>query len=143
MTLEHSLKCLLANSYALVIKAQFFHWNVEGEHFDQYHEFFAKLYTEVWTAVDQIAEQIRTLDCYAPGGFARFSQLATVPEHTRIPAAALMMQQLAADNQLILDNLQQAHALASEHLGIQNFLEDRMQQHQTWAWQLRSFGKRN
>ena len=38
--LADALKILLATEYAFVIKAQQFHWNVEGPDFVQLHEFF-------------------------------------------------------------------------------------------------------
>jgi starvation-inducible DNA-binding protein len=89
--LADDLKTLLATSYAFVIKAQNFHWNVEGSDFAQYHNFFQGIYDEVYgNAIDQTAEYIRTLDVYAPGSFERFSELSvivgryTVYTHTNI-----------------------------------------------------------
>ena len=65
--LADDLKTLLATEYAFVIKAQNFHWNVEGPDFAQYHQFFGELYNEVYeNTIDQTAEYIRTLDVYAP-----------------------------------------------------------------------------
>ena len=46
--LADSLKTLLATEYAFVIKAQLFHWNVEGPDFAQLHEFFGNIYEEVY-----------------------------------------------------------------------------------------------
>ena len=60
--LTEDLKVLLASVNSLSIKAQNFHWNVEGDNFPQYHEFFGNFYEEVYSAVDKIAEYIRTLD---------------------------------------------------------------------------------
>ena len=65
--LAENLKVLLASVNSLSIKAQNFHWNVEGDNFPQYHEYFGNFYEEVYSAVDKIAEYIRTLDSYSPG----------------------------------------------------------------------------
>jgi DNA-binding ferritin-like protein len=44
-----------------------FHWNVTGPRFPELHLMFEEHYTELATAVDEIAERIRTLDVPAPG----------------------------------------------------------------------------
>jgi starvation-inducible DNA-binding protein len=68
--LADDLKTLLATEYAYSIKAQFFHWNVEGPDFAQLHEFFGNLYEEVYNnSIDRTAEYIRSLDDYTPGSF--------------------------------------------------------------------------
>ena len=78
--LKDDLKTLLATQYAFVIKAQFFHWNVEGPDFAQLHQFFGEIYNEVYdNSIDKTAEYIRTLDDYTPGSFERFAELSQVP----------------------------------------------------------------
>ena len=69
---------VLADAYAFQLKANLYHWNVEGPNFPQYHDFLGKLYEEVFGATDEIAEQIRTLDAYAPGSFTRFLELTDI-----------------------------------------------------------------
>ena len=60
--LADALKTLLATEYAFSIKAQLFHWNVEGPDFAQLHEFFGNLYEEVYNgSIDRTAEYIRAL----------------------------------------------------------------------------------
>ena len=77
--LKDDLKTLLATEYAFVIKAQFFHWNVEGPDFAQLHEFFGELYEEVYgNSIDRTAEFIRVLDDYAPGSLERFTELSQI-----------------------------------------------------------------
>lgn len=143
MTLEQSLKQLLANKYAFVIKAQLFHWNVAGPNFYEYHTFFGALYNEVWTSIDAVAEGIRTLDVYAPGSFQRFSELATITDQVQIPRAIAMLEELLHDNQIIIDNLVEANGLAGDHLGIQNLLQGRVEAHEKHAWMLRSMIQMN
>ncbi len=103
--LADDLKTLLATEYAFVIKAQFFHWNVEGPDFSQYHKFFGKLYEEVYGAIDPTAEYIRILDEYTPGSFERFSELSQIAGQTKVPRARLMFTELLADNQTMIDLL--------------------------------------
>ena len=55
-TLQEIMKKVLADTFALYLKAHNYHWNVEGSNFPQYHEFFGNLYKELHDAVDPIAE---------------------------------------------------------------------------------------
>ena len=81
-TLQEIMKKVLADTFALYLKAHNYHWNVEGINFPQYHEFFGNLYEELHGAVDPIAEEIRSLDTYAPGSFTRFMELTEIEEMT-------------------------------------------------------------
>jgi starvation-inducible DNA-binding protein len=142
--LSDDLKTLLSTSYAFVIKAQNFHWNVEGSNFAQYHEFFQGIYDEVYgNAIDQTAEYIRTLDVYAPGSFERFSELSVIIGQTKIPRAMLMIQELLDDNNAIQSILTQTFQSATDEKneGIANFIAERMDAHAKHGWMLRSFLK--
>lgn len=142
-TLGNSLKVVLASSFGFYLKAHNYHWNVEGENFNDYHAFFATLYNEVWGAVDQIAEHIRTLDIYVPGSFGRFYQLSEVKDETNIPTAINMARKLEEDNVKVLAALKDAHKLAeaADKIGIVNFLEERIDIHEKHGWMLRAISK--
>ena len=64
------LAALLADSYTLYLKTHNFHWNVTGPQFNTLHEMFETQYTELATAIDEIAERIRALGVRAPGSYA-------------------------------------------------------------------------
>ena len=142
--LADDLKTLLATEYAFVIKAQNFHWNVEGPDFAQYHQFFGDLYSEVYeNTIDQTAEYIRTLDVYTPGSFERFVELSVITGQTKIPRAMLMIQELADDNNAMLQILTQTFksAVDENNEGIANFIAERLDAHNKHGWMLRSFLK--
>jgi starvation-inducible DNA-binding protein len=142
--LADSLKTLLATEYAFVIKAQFFHWNVEGPDFAQLHEFFGDLYNEVYdNSIDRTAEYIRTLDDYAPGSFERFMELSRLSGQTKVPRARLMIEELLIDNGQMIELLNEcfAAAEAENQQGIANFVAERIDAHGKHGWMLRSFLK--
>jgi starvation-inducible DNA-binding protein len=142
--LADSLKTLLATEYAFVIKAQFFHWNVEGPDFSQLHKFFGKLYDEVYeNSIDRTAEYIRTLDDYAPGSFERFLELSSITGQTKVPRARLMIEELLANNMQMIDLLNEIFAAAEQEnqQGIANFVAERIDAHGKHGWMLRSFLK--
>lgn len=144
MLAEH-LKTLLATSYAFVIKAQNFHWNVEGPDFPQYHSFLGDLYNEVYTnAIDQTAEYVRVLGSYTPGSIARFAELSKIPDQTKIPRAELMMAELEQDNGKLLALWKEAFPVAEEanEQGIADFIAGRIDAHGKHGWMLRSILKK-
>jgi starvation-inducible DNA-binding protein len=142
--LADSLKTLLATEYAFVIKAQLFHWNVEGPDFAQLHEFFGDIYQEVYnSAIDQTAEFVRILDDYTPGSFERFAELSIIQGQTKIPRARLMIEELYANNQQMIELLNETFAVAESEnqQGIMDFLAARIDAHGKHGWMLRSFLK--
>ena len=143
--LADKLKVLLASSYAFVIKAQYFHWNVEGPNFPQYHKFFGKLYEEVYASLDQTAEYIRTLDSYTPGSFERYKELSILPDQTMVPRAELMFAELQSDNELLLGLLQECFVVAGEEnqRGIENYLAERLDAHAKHNWMIKSILKKD
>jgi starvation-inducible DNA-binding protein len=143
--LADALKTLLATSYAFVIKAQNFHWNVEGPDFPQYHEFLGNLYEEVYdNDIDQTAELIRQLDSYTPGSITRFAELSQIPDQTKIPRAELMIAELQQDNATLLNMWKQAFPIAEQEneQGIADFIASRIDAHGKHGWMLRSILKK-
>ncbi len=142
--LVDDLKTLLATQYAFVIKAQLFHWNVEGPDFAQLHEFFGNIYEEVYeNSIDQTAEFIRILDDYTPGSFERFAELSLITGQTKIPRARLMIEELFNDAEQLIALLNQTFdaAEAEDQQGIMDFLAGRIDAMGKHRWMLRSFLK--
>ena len=141
--LSDNLKVLLASTNSLSIKAQNFHWNVEGDNFPQYHEFFGNFYEEVYSSVDRVAEYIRTLDSYAPGSLTRYAELTIIEDQVKIPRPNLMFAELLSDNGKMIDLLNGCFVSAEEEnkQGIANFIAERLDAHEKHGWMLRSILK--
>ena len=142
--LVNDLKILLATQYGYVIKAQFFHWNVEGPDFAQLHRFFGKIYQEVYdNSIDQTAEFIRILDDYTPGSWERFAEMSLITGQIKVPRARLMIQELLADSQTLIDHLNITFdsAEAEDQQGIMDFLASRIDAMGKHRWMLKSFLK--
>lgn len=142
--LADTLKTLLATAYALSIKAQNFHWNVEGPDFPQYHAFFGDYYSEVYdNTIDKIAEIIRQLDSYTPGSISRYAELSQIEDQLMIPRAELMMKELYEDNAIILGIYKNAFHVAEEadEQGICDFIAGRIDAHAKHQWMFRSILK--
>ena len=76
--ISEGLGKLLADTYTLYLTTHNFHWNVTGPMFNTLHAMFMTQYTELWTAVDPIAERIRSLGHTAPGSYAQFAALSSI-----------------------------------------------------------------
>lgn len=138
--LVQAMKKSLADTFAFYLKAQGFHWNVEGPNFPQYHALFDTIYNEVYGSIDRFAEEIRSLDAYAPASFARFSELTSLEDEIQILNAQGMLAKLLADNDIVLSSLEQAYELAevAHNHGLSNFLAERQDAHKKHAWQLKA-----
>jgi starvation-inducible DNA-binding protein len=138
--LIQAAKIAFASHYTFYLKAHYFHWNVEGVHFQELHSLFETIYSEVYGAVDEFAEKIRSLGAYAPGSNTRFSMLTRIEDETHIVPAMHMVEELLADADKMVKILKivydQAEA-AGEH-GFSNFLAERMDAFRKHAWMLRS-----
>jgi len=138
--LLEKLKVLHATNFSFYLKLHFFHWNVTGPNFPQYHKFFQKLYEDVWEAADGIAEHIRAAKGFAPGSLGRFMDLTTITDQVDVVPAEQMLSIAIQDNDKVIDILTQAYLLAEQNAehGLSNFLQDRIDTHKKHAWMLRS-----
>jgi starvation-inducible DNA-binding protein len=141
--LSDALKQFLATTYAYTIKAQYFHWNVEGSDFGQLHKFFQKIYDDANDAIDPIAEYIRTEEEYTPGSFERFQELSLIPGQLKVPRARLMLTELLADTQTMVDLSKSLFDAATEagREDIADFAANRQGAHGKYAWQIKSYLK--
>jgi starvation-inducible DNA-binding protein len=142
--LIQQLKVILGTNFALYLKSHNFHWNIEGSNFPQYHSFLDGFYNDVWAQTDDIAEQLRRLDAFAPGSMQRFLELADIDEAVdTVPSALAMMTQLKSDNDRYIIHLRAGIAAANQadEPAVGNFLQDLLGAHQKKAWMLRSIIK--
>jgi len=137
------LKIAFASQYAFAIKAQNFHWNVEGNDFYQKHKMFQKIYEETYGAVDDFAENIRKIKAYTPASLYRFSALSAVDDEVEILDPQAMVAELLRDAEKMQEIMKHlfVEAEALGHHGLSNFLADRQDAFAKHAWFLRATAK--
>jgi starvation-inducible DNA-binding protein len=131
---------LLADSSILYLKTHNFHWNVEGPMFNTLHQMFMVQYTELWNALDLIAERIRALGEYAPGSYKKYAKLTSLTESEDVPNATEMIQQLLDGHEAVARTARSVFP-AAEKAGDEaslDLLTQRIQLHEKTAWMLRS-----
>jgi starvation-inducible DNA-binding protein len=138
--IAEGLARLLADTYTLYLKTHNYHWNVEGPMFNTLHTMFEEQYTELATAVDEIAERIRTLGIYAPGSYKAFAKLSSIEEEEDVPSAEQMIRNLVKAHEAVVRTAREVFPAAEKASDepTADLLTQRMQIHEKTAWMLRS-----
>jgi starvation-inducible DNA-binding protein len=135
------LSHLLADTYTLYMTTHNFHWNVSGPMFNSLHVMFMQQYTELWNAVDPIAERIRSLGYPAPGSYAQFAKLSSLPDApTKPPKAMEMVAILAQGHEAVARTARGLYVVVGEAHDepTADLLTQRIGIHEQAAWMLRS-----
>ena len=139
--IAEGLSRLLADTYTLYLTTHNFHWNVTGPMFNTLHTMFMQQYTELWNAVDPIAERIRSLGHPAPGSYASFGRLASIPDAPARPPKAMEMVRILLEGhesaaRTARGIFPRADAAGDEPTA--DLLTQRLTVHEQTAWMLRS-----
>jgi starvation-inducible DNA-binding protein len=131
---------VLADTTVLYGKTHGFHWNVTGPMFNTLHLMFMGQYTELWNALDVIAERIRALGFPAPYGGQAIAALSSIPEAEGVPEAMAMVRELVAGHEAVARTARSVFALteAANDQPTADLLTQRLQIHEKTAWMLRS-----
>jgi starvation-inducible DNA-binding protein len=139
--IANGLSKLLADTYTLYLTTHNFHWNVTGPMFNTLHTMFMGQYTELWNAVDPIAERIRSLGHFAPGSYKQFSELTSLPDVPATPPKAVeMIKILVKGHEAVARTARSTFTLAGEadDQPSADLLTQRLDIHEKTAWMLRS-----
>jgi len=130
------LSKLLADTYAVYLKTHGYHWNVRGPNFASLHALFMTQYTEMWAAIDLVAERIRALGQLAPQGYGAFAALSTIKDGDPAKDAQAMLQDLLADHETLIATAKAAREGADDVTAA--VIDARVDAHQKHAWMLRA-----
>jgi len=140
-SIAEGLSKLLADTYTLYLTTHNFHWNVTGPMFNTLHNMFMQQYTELWNAVDPIAERIRSLGHFAPGSYQQFSKLTSLPDVSVTPPKAVeMIKILVKGHEAVARTARSTLKLAgqADDQPTADLLTQRLDIHEKTAWMLRS-----
>jgi starvation-inducible DNA-binding protein len=141
--LTASLNQVLADSYALMALTHLAHWNVEGPGFFALHTAFQTQYEELFTAIDEIAERVRSRGAYAIGGLTNLAKVAEMKEFTSPLAQEEYVRLLLKANEKLVADAEEARDLAGDANDpeTQDLMIERITLHQKTIWMLKSFLK--
>jgi len=141
LAIAEGLSRLLADTYTLYLTTHNFHWNVTGPMFNTLHAMFMQQYTELWNAVDPIAERIRALGHPAPGSYAQYGRLSSIADAPADPPKALeMVRILVAGHEAVARTARGVfpRVVTAEDQPSADLLTQRLNVHEKTAWMLRS-----
>ncbi|MDR3187478.1 MAG: DNA starvation/stationary phase protection protein [Holosporaceae bacterium] len=134
------LEVVLADYYALYLKTQNYHWNVEGPRFKELHKTFEKHYEDLAEAIDTVAELIRGLNSKTIGTFSAFMKLTSIKDGNAKLSAEKMLEDLLSDHMLMEKTLIKAlkEAQKDGDSVVESFVEDRLVVHRKNIWMMKS-----
>ena len=141
--IAEGLSRFLSDSFTLYLKTHNFHWNVTGPMFNSLHVMFEGQYNEQWVALDETAERMRALGYNAPGSYAEFIRLTSIPEEPGLSDTAdwhEMVRQLVVGNEAVSRTARKVLKIADDAGDdpTVDLMTQRLQVHEKNAWMLRS-----
>ena len=130
------LSRLLADTYAVYLKTHGYHWNVRGPNFASLHALFMTQYSEMWAAIDLLAERIRALGELAPQGYRSFADLSVIGDGDPRQDAPAMLAELIADHAALVAAAKAAREGADDVTA--SLIDARVEAHEKHAWMLRA-----
>lgn len=136
--ITHNLEVILADTYALYLKTQNYHWHVKGPNFKSLHELFEMQYRDLAEAIDAIAERLLIMGHKAPATFTQLNTLKTIKDGDSSHSAQQMVKELAHDHGVLVQDLNKALGVAQDNHdeGTVALLSERVAYHQKAHWML-------
>lgn len=142
--LTNALKQFQANTVIFSHLIQGFYWNTESVLMRQSRIIYEEMYTDTFNSLNEVSNWLRRLGSEAPYTIEEFSYHQTLGDVKPNTYCGLEMAQhlIPINNKMIEDIrvLAELSFIKKEH-GLYNFISKRLEQHQTWAWQLNSILK--
>jgi starvation-inducible DNA-binding protein len=111
-----SLRPLLADVFALYLKAKNFHWHMSGRNFRDYHLLLDEHAEQVFAMTDDIAERARKI------GGSTLRSISDVSRHQRLKdnnaenvTPKEMLTELCADSRQLTGFLRSTHEICDKH----------------------------
>ncbi len=138
--LADELSVALADSYVLYSLTQHVHWNATGPLFYSLHKMTEEQYTDLANAIDQMAERIRAIGFFSPGGIHQMTAMTRMEKVPHAFSAEDMIRLLINGNQACARTLRTAVARAEECDDVKtaDLLTERIGQHEENTWMLRA-----
>ncbi|MEM6486996.1 MAG: DNA starvation/stationary phase protection protein [Pseudomonadota bacterium] len=130
----------LSETVVTTMKAQNYHWNVEGMSFGPLHDMFQKLYEDHFSGQDDLAERIKALDGHALGTLAGHLERSKITECAGDVDAPTMIGTLLADEQMLAGTMYALSDVAAKHGDklTEDLAIERGRTHEKFAWMLRA-----
>jgi starvation-inducible DNA-binding protein len=140
LSVVEGLARLLADTYALYIRTQNFHWNVVGPEFYSLHLLFEHQYKELAEAIDEIAERVRALGLYVDASFVGFKRLTAIEDEEKVLTSKEMLHHLFRAHEVVIRHARDLcySADRARDAATVDLMGRRLNAHEKMAWMLKS-----
>lgn len=138
-TITEAINPLIADAFALYTKTKNFHWHVSGPHFRDYHLLLEEQAAAIFSAIDTLAERLRSLGATTIRSITHISQLQTIPDDgDEFVPATEMMRRLLDDNLHVAEKQRAAIAVCDKQRDSvsANVLQEILNQTERRVWYL-------
>ncbi len=135
-----ALAMAVADTYTLLVRTQGLHWNVQGPLFYSILKMTEEQYQDMFTAIDALAERIRTLGFPAPATLGAMGSRAAVRDGDPEADVRSQVEALIAGNDTVAQRMRTAveKAEAVDDVKTADLLTERIGVHEENAWMLRA-----
>jgi starvation-inducible DNA-binding protein len=136
------LSTLLANTHVVMLKTLRLHWNMVGNGFVAVRKITCEQAAELFNAMDEIAERIRTIGGTPPATSEKLLEAASVSSdvtpRSDLDEVSSMITDLISSHQAICNEIKCAYESVSktDDCVTSNLLSDRLSYHEKlyWMW---------
>lgn len=132
-----ALNLLLADCFALYLKAKNFHWHMSGPHFRDFHLMLDDQAGQILAMTDPLAERARKVGGTTLRSIGQVSRLQRVLDNDADYVTPIdMLAELREDNANMVRSMRAVHATCDEHgdVGTASLIENWMDETETRVW---------
>jgi len=111
-----AMNAILADVFALYLKAKNFHWHMSGPHFRDYHLLLDEQADQLFAMTDPIAERVRKIGGATMKSIGQIARTQRVLDNdAEYVEPEDMLAELLEDNKTLAARLREAHTVCDEH----------------------------
>ena len=127
-------------TFVLFQKTWIYHWDVVGPNFQQLHTLFGGQYETMFEELDRLSEHMRYLNVKPLSSLSRMLEVTQIKEAASSTGAKEMLQELLDNNTKFCELMTEIseESEAQKQYATANLVQDLMESHGKFVWQLRS-----
>lgn len=140
MTTQDQLQQVFANNFVAYFRAHVAHVNTQGRNFYSDHKLLGKIYEDLQTQTDSIAELLRTVQEFMPTTLASVVESSQITDQPCEGSADSLLEDVRMDLEQLKADHEELMVIADEdgHKEIANYAQDRILTLAKYIWMLDS-----
>lgn len=140
MTTENQLQQVFANNFVAYFRAHVAHVNTQGRNFYSDHKLLGKIYEDLQSQTDSIAELLRTVQEFMPTTLASVVESSQITDMPCEGSADSLLEDVRMDLEQLKADHEELMVIADEdgHKEIANYAQDRILTLAKYIWMLDS-----